>query len=298
MSKTNFTGDQCAFIDRLNQRLATWLDDHPGPPELTAAMRYSLLAGGKRIRPLLVQAAGRLFGADDAALLAPAIAVECIHTYSLIHDDLPAMDDDDLRRGRPTLHLAYDEASAILAGDALQAAAFGWLGGTDARWPAAGRAAEAVVILAAAAGAEGMVGGQVLDMELTGQTPTPEAIERMFALKTGALISASIRLGALAAAESTAADLAGLDRFAQAIGVAFQIHDDLLDLEGSTAELGKPQGSDLVQEKANYAHCHGTEHARARVQALHEEALGVLEPYGARAAGLRRLADYIVLRRF
>ncbi len=298
MSEANFASDQRAFIDRLNQRLAAWLDHHPGPPELTAAMRYSLLAGGKRIRPLLVQAGGRLFGAGEETLIPPAAAVECIHTYSLIHDDLPAMDDDDLRRGRPTLHIAYDEATAILAGDALQAAAFNWLSGPEARWPDAGRATEAVAVLARAAGADGMVGGQVLDMAMTGKTPGADEIERMFALKTGALISASVRLGALAAAGCTAEDLAGLDRFAQAIGVAFQIHDDLLDLEGTTADLGKPQGSDLVQQKANYALCHGAERARARVRDLHNAARRVLEPYGERADGLRRLADYIVLRRF
>ncbi|MGN6512294.1 MAG: polyprenyl synthetase family protein [Lysobacteraceae bacterium] len=257
------------------------------PHRLHAAMRHATLGGGKRMRPLLVYAAGNAFGADDAALDAPAAAVELVHAYSLVHDDLPAMDDDSLRRGRPTVHVAFDEATAILAGDALQSLAFEVL--ADAPVGAAQRVAM-LRELAVAAGARGMCGGQALDIDATGQAGAIDApaLQRLHALKTGALLRASVRLGALAAGVDDAT-IAALDRFADALGLAFQIRDDLLDVESDSATLGKTAGKDAAQAKATFPALLGAEASRARLDALAATMRDALAPFGGRAALLAML---------
>ena len=216
------------------------------PQRLHAAMRHAATGGGKRMRPLLVYATGQLLGANATLLDAPATAVELVHAYSLVHDDLPAMDDDALRRGRPTVHIAFDEATAILAGDALQTRAFEVLAASDA--PAELRVAW-LQTLAHASGAAGMCGGQALDIDATGQQQTLAALETMHALKTGALIRAAVRMGALAGGADSAT-LARLDAFAAALGLAFQVRDDILDIEADSAQLGKTAGKDAAQKPA------------------------------------------------
>jgi len=260
-------------------------------PRLDAAMRHGLLVGGKRLRPVLVYLAGRALGAVDEALDAPAAAVELIHAYSLVHDDLPAMDDDDLRRGQPTVHKAFDEATAILAGDALQCLAFEVLARADhPRLPALIRT------LAGAAGRDGMVGGQALDLAAVGGHPDVEALACVHAHKTGALIRAAVRLGALAAVAEGDPRVAALECYAAAIGLAFQIHDDVLDVAGDTATLGKTAGADAAHDKPTYPALLGLEGARARAAALVEEAVAALAPLGAAAAPLAELARYMIER--
>ena len=281
------------------------------PVGLHAAMRHATLGGGKRMRPLLVYAAGAATGADEARLDAPAAAVELVHAYSLVHDDLPAMDDDDLRRGRPTVHVAFDEATAILAGDALQTLAFTALAAADA--PAQLRI-DWVQALAAASGAAGMCGGQALDIDATGQGHEPVArhprleagdadpapaslvrLERMHALKTGALIRAAVRMGALGGG-ADAATLAQLDRYASALGLAFQIRDDLLDIEASSEQLGKTAGKDAAQAKSTYPALLGIQGARARLDQLAATMREALAPLGARAGHLAALGELAVKR--
>ena len=257
------------------------------PRRLHAAMRHAALDGGKRMRPLLVYAAGTAFGASETALDAPAAAVELIHAYSLVHDDLPAMDDDSLRRGKPTVHVAFDEATAILAGDALQSLAFELL--ADA--PVAD--AQRVMMLrelAIAAGAAGMCGGQALDIDATGNAATMALAElqRLHALKTGALLRASVRLGAIAAGVD-AGTLARLDRFADALGLGFQIRDDLLDVEGDSAALGKTAGKDAAQEKATFPALIGLDASRQRLDELAVVMRDALAPFGDAAARLDAL---------
>jgi len=232
------------------------------PQRLHSAMRYAVLGGGKRFRPLLVYASGHSLGVAPAHLDAAAVAVEMIHAYSLIHDDLPAMDDDALRRGRPTVHIAFDEATAILAGDALQTCAFDML----CRAPVSDAIArQMLATLAQATGAAGMAGGQALDMDATGQQQTLQALQHMHGLKTGALIRASVRLGALTA-DADAETLRNMDTFASALGLAFQIRDDLLDIEGDAADLGKTAGKDAAQGKSTYPALLGMQGARAALQ--------------------------------
>ena len=262
------------------------------PAHLHAAMRHAVLAGGKRLRPLLVHAAGAATGADEALLDAPATAVELLHAFSLVHDDLPAMDDDDLRRGLPTVHVAFDEATAILAGDALQSLAFAVLAGAAA--PAAVRL-DWLATLAAASGSAGMCGGQALDMAATGRTLDLAALERLHALKTGALFRAAVRMGAIAGRHD-AALLARLDDYAAALGLAFQIRDDILDVEASSEQLGKTAGKDAVQEKATYVGLLGLDGARALLLQEAEKARAALGPLGERADALHRLADFTVVR--
>ena len=281
------------------------------PVGLHAAMRHATLGGGKRMRPLLVYAAGAATGANEARLDAPAAAVELVHAYSLVHDDLPAMDDDDLRRGRPTVHVAFDEATAILAGDALQTLAFTALAAADA--PAQLRI-DWVQALAAASGAAGMCGGQALDIDATGQGHEPVArhprleagdadpapaslvrLERMHALKTGALIRAAVRMGALGGG-ADAATLAQLDRYASALGLAFQIRDDLLDIEASSEQLGKTAGKDAAQAKSTYPALLGIQGARARLDQLAATMREALAPLGARAGHLAALGELAVKR--
>ena len=262
------------------------------PHRLHAAMRHATLDGGKRMRPLLVYATGIAFGADEAMLDAPAAAVELIHAYSLVHDDLPAMDDDALRRGKPTVHVAFDEATAILAGDALQSLAFELL----ATSPLAAEARVAMLQeLAVAAGARGMCGGQALDIDATGLALEPDALQRLHALKTGALLRASVRLGAIAANVDTT-KRQRLDTFADALGLAFQIRDDLLDVEGDSATLGKTAGKDVAQAKATFPALLGIDASRARLHALAATMHEALAHFGTRADTLVALARHAITR--
>lgn len=281
---------------RIEAALARALPAAAEPPQrLHAAMRHATLDGGKRIRALLVYAAGTAFGANVSALDAPAAAVELIHAYSLVHDDLPAMDDDDLRRGKPTVHIAFDEATAILAGDALQTLAFELL--ADAALDDRVRVAM-LRELAVAAGARGMCGGQALDIDATGGAALSLAeLERLHAMKTGALLRASVRLGAIAAG-ADAAQRQTLDRYAQALGLAFQIRDDLLDVESDSATLGKTAGKDAVQAKATFPALLGLDASRERLQALAGDMTAALAPLGERAAALAALGREVVERRY
>ena len=262
------------------------------PQRLHEAMRYAVLQGGKRVRPLLAFAAGELMDAPAAALDSVALAVEYVHVYSLIHDDLPCMDNDVLRRGKPTVHVAFDEATAMLAGDALQAEAFSVLAAAPL---AADLRAALMGELAAAAGTAGMCGGQAIDLAAVGATLSLADLEQMHRMKTGALLRAAVRMGALAAgADGTALD--ALDRYAQAVGLAFQIVDDVLDVASTSAELGKTAGKDAEQGKPTYVSIVGLEAARAWAERLRAEAHASLEGFGRRADRLRQLADFIVLR--
>ena len=256
---------------------------------LAAAMRYATLGGGKRVRPLLVYAASECTRAAPEDADACAAAVELIHAYSLIHDDLPCMDDDSLRRGKPTCHVAFDVATALLAGDALQSLAFAVLAG--------GRPdAEACRLLADAAGVAGMAGGQQLDLDATGAALGADSLAQLHMMKTGALIRASIRLGARCGQPMTAGEAASLDRYARAAGLAFQVVDDVLDVEGSSASLGKTAGKDAAQHKATFVTLLGLAGAKARAAELREEAHAALAPFGDRAQRLSELADFLVLR--
>jgi len=267
-------------------------DPTRAPQRLHAAMRHAALGGGKRMRPLLVYAAGTMTGADEGVLDAPATAVELIHAYSLVHDDLPAMDDDALRRGQPTVHIAFDEATAVLAGDALQTLAFEVLAGSDAG--AVLRVAW-LQTLAQASGVAGMCGGQALDIDATGQLQSLQALQHMHALKTGALIRASVRLGALAGGVEEAT-LQRLDAFAQALGLAFQVRDDILDVEASSQILGKTAGKDAAQSKSTYPALLGIDGAKARLDALAIQMRQLLEPFGARADPLAALGELAIKR--
>lgn len=254
-------------------------------------MRHGLLVGGKRLRPLLVYLAGQALGADDNALDAPAAAVELIHAYSLIHDDLPAMDDDDLRRGQPTVHKAFDEATAILAGDALQALAFEVIASTGHP-----RLGALIQTLAAGAGRDGMVAGQALDMAAVGQSIDATALATMHAHKTGALIEAAVRLGGLTAVAEHDPRLEALARYARAIGLAFQVHDDVLDVTGDSTTLGKAAGADAARDKPTYPGLLGLDGARHKARGLVDDAVAELAPLGERAAPLAELAQYIIER--
>ncbi len=264
------------------------------PQALHQAMRYSVLGGGKRLRPTLVYAVGQALDADPAALDAPAAAVEIIHGYSLIHDDLPAMDDDDLRRGKPTCHKAFGEALAILAGDALQALAFELLA-RESNWPASAQLAM-LRLLSEACGSLGMAGGQAIDLAAVGQQLSLAELERMHRYKTGALIRAAVLMGALAAGCSEGACFESLDRFGHEIGLAFQIQDDLLDVLGETAVIGKPQGSDIARGKPTYPALIGIEAARQLALDHMHAAIAALSDFDERADDLRALARYVVER--
>jgi farnesyl diphosphate synthase len=266
------------------------------PSNLHQAMRYTVLSGGKRIRPVLVYLAGQAVGAIPEVLDGPACAVECIHAYSLIHDDLPAMDDDDLRHGQPACHKAFGEALAILAGDALQALAFQTLGQDPTMTPNPAIRLRMLGILAQAAGSRGMVGGQAIDLAATGRELSLAELENMHIHKTGALIRASVLLGALSQPATDPALLERLDRYAKCIGLAFQIRDDILDVVGDTATLGKPQGSDRVLNKPTYPALLGLEGAREHAHLLHQDALASLDAFGDEADPLRWIAAYIVER--
>ncbi len=266
------------------------------PERLHAAMRYAVLAPGKRIRPVLTYATGEALGVDLALLDAPAAAVELIHAYSLIHDALPAMDDDDLRRGRPTCHREFDEATAILAGDALQALAFGVLLDASTAPLGADTRLEMVRTLADASGSAGMAGGQALDLAAVGHKLTLEELENVHKHKTGALIRASVRLGFLAGGAHDDALGERLERYATCIGLAFQVQDDILDVEGETAVIGKPQGSDAGLDKPTYPDLLGMAGAKETARALCDEAVTCLAPLGDAAGTLALIAEYIVKR--
>jgi len=259
-------------------------------------MRYSTLGGGKRLRPALVYLTGESLGAALADLDAPAAAVELIHVYSLVHDDLPAMDDDDLRRGRPTCHRAYDEATAILVGDALQALAFAVLADDSIGSVAPMTRLSMIRTLADAAGTTGMAGGQAVDLAAVGQTLSVAAVENMHRRKTGALIKGSVLLGALGAGISAGENFQALERFGNEIGLAFQIQDDILDVEGDPAVLGKTTGADAALSKPTYPSTVGLLAARDRARELRDRAIAALTPLGPRSAPLVELAQFVVSR--
>jgi farnesyl diphosphate synthase len=269
---------------------------HIAPARLHGAMRYAVLEGGKRVRPLLVFAAGEVAGAPPERLEVAACAAELIHAYSLVHDDLPCMDDDVLRRGKPTVHVEFDEPTALLVGDALQSLAFQLL--ADHRLADDAQVQlDMVRTLAVAAGSRGMAGGQQIDLESTGRTLTLPELEFMHIHKTGALIRAAVTLGAgCGALEQN--HKAGLDRYAKAVGLAFQVVDDVLDYEGNTSTLGKTAGKDSRQGKPTYVSTLGLARARALAEELRAEALSALQGLGSRATRLAQLAEFIVLRKF
>lgn len=284
--------------DRVESCLERWLPAADQPPaRLHEAMRYAVLGGGKRVRPALVYFTGSALGVPQARLDGPAAAVELIHAYSLVHDDLPAMDDDDLRRGRPTCHRAFDEATAILVGDALQVLAFEILAGDPGMVPDPARRMEIIRRLARASGTAGMAGGQAVDLEAAGGMLSLEALEHMHRLKTGALIHASVMMAA-ASAEALRPELErALDNYGHAIGLAFQVQDDILDVEGDTAQLGKRAQADAALQKPNYPAIAGLPAAKARLGALHDEAIEALSPLGPEADPLRWLSGWLTERR-
>ncbi|ROO41292.1 (2E,6E)-farnesyl diphosphate synthase [Pseudomonas sp. 7SR1] len=289
---------QASSQARVNAALET-LFNAPSPElaRLYEAMRYSVMNGGKRVRPLLAYAACEALGGQAEQANGAACAVELIHAYSLVHDDLPAMDDDDLRRGQPTTHKQYDEACAILAGDGLQSLAFSALLDPALSDCPAQTRLDMVSTLAHAAGPAGMVGGQAIDLGSVGLKLDQNALEQMHRYKTGALIEASVRLGALASGRATPQQLQALQVYARAIGLAFQVQDDILDVESDTQTLGKRQGADIARDKPTYPALLGLDVAKAYALELRDQALAALRPFAAAAEPLRDLARYIVERR-
>ena len=269
----------------------------PELARLYEAMRYSVMNGGKRVRPLLAYAACEAIGGEAEQANGAACAVELIHAYSLVHDDLPAMDDDDLRRGQPTTHKKFDEACAILAGDGLQSLAFSALLDPRLSDLSADIRLQMVSALALAAGPAGMVGGQAIDLGSVGLKLDQQALEQMHRHKTGALIEVSVKLGALASGRAEPDELQSLQTYAQAIGLAFQVQDDILDVESDTATLGKRQGADIARDKPTYPALLGLDAAKAYALELRDQALAALRPFDAAAEPLRNLARYIVERR-
>jgi farnesyl diphosphate synthase len=288
---------QSAYRERVESALRRVLPPESREPgRLHAAMRYAALGDGKRIRPLLMYASAAAIGVPPESVDSAAAAVELIHAYSLVHDDLPAMDDDDLRRGRPTTHRAFDEATAILAGDALQVLAFELL--ADGPMPGVTDAARIGMIrlLAAASGTQGMAGGQAVDLAATGQRLTPLQVEAMHALKTGALIRAAVLMACAANPELPAGERAALDRYGRAIGLSFQIVDDLLDVLGDPAVTGKVAGADALRGKPTYPAVAGVAAARARAAELAEQGVAALAGFGPGAGRLREFAGDLVRR--
>ena len=289
--------DADACRTRVGAALDRWLTpDDAWPPRLLEAMRYSVLSEGKRLRPLLCYYTGRALGIDDSRLDGPACALEMIHAYSLIHDDLPAMDDDDLRRGRPTCHRAFDEATAILAGDSLQVLAFQVLAEDAAMDTDAAARVEMIRLLARASGPAGMAGGQAMDLEAQGRTPSSAALEAIHRRKTGALIHASVMMPAAAVAGLDPDRHRALDSYARHIGLAFQIQDDILDVIGDSALMGKQQGADAERDKATYPALLGLDGARREARRTAEAARDALAPLGAAAAALAAVAGFVVER--
>jgi farnesyl diphosphate synthase len=289
-------------LERVEAALNAFLpSEATQPAALHQAMRYATLDGGKRVRPLLVYAAGEAFGAPDAALDAVACAVECIHAYSLVHDDLPCMDNDVLRRGKPTVHVVYGEAAAMLVGDALQASAFASVARLGALGVAASDSLKIIARLAAASGSEGMVGGQAIDVSSTGIALDRATLEAMHRMKTGALLSASVMMGAACAPASVPFE-AALGRYAKAIGLAFQVVDDILDVTADSATLGKTAGKDAAQDKPTYVSLLGLEGAKALAENLLEQAHAALAEMTSvdaeRHERLAALADWIGRRAY
>jgi geranylgeranyl pyrophosphate synthase len=286
-----------AFRERIEGVLDRALElPDAGTSRLREAMRYSVLGAGKRLRPTLVYLTGESLGASLTVLDVPAAAVELIHVYSLVHDDLPAMDDDDLRRGRPTCHRAFDEGTAVLVGDALQALGFAVLASEPMEGVAASVRLEMLRALAGAIGTRGMAGGQAVDLDAVGKRLSVSAVEDMHRRKTGALIECSVLLGALAAGVSGGAELRALKRFGAEIGLAFQIQDDILDVEGDPALLGKSIGADAAHAKPTYPSTAGLAASRVRAAELRDAAIASLAPFGERGASLAQLADFMVSR--
>lgn len=291
-----------------NSSFQEWLQNHSGqfelaldtmldsaqtiPSRLHQAMRYAAQGGGKRIRPLLVYAAGQLGEANQGALDCAAVAIECIHAYSLVHDDLPCMDDDDFRRGRPTVHKAYDEATALLVGVALQTCAFEVLanahGDADVRL-------QLIAALAGASGSKGMAGGQAIDLESVGKKLDLPGLRQMHAMKTGALLSCAVEMGGIAA-HLDASQMARLKAYSQALGLAFQIIDDVLDATADSQTLGKTAGKDAANDKPTYVTLMGLDYAQKQAAALQAEAIANLEGFGSKADSLRELALLVVNR--
>jgi len=285
------------YLERIERVLDVALPVTTLPPKrLHEAMRYSVLGGGKRIRPLLVYATGEALGVETDFLDAPAAAIEFMHAFSLIHDDLPAMDDDDLRRGKPTTHRAFDEATAILAADALQPLAFQVLIDSPALQSHPVEQVRLVGLLAEACGSNGMTGGQAIDMEAEGQQLDPASLEQMYRLKTGRLLRASVLSAACCPPGANTKTLHSLERFIDAVGLAFQIHDDILDIEGTTEQIGKQQGADINRDKATYPALFGLDAAKAREAELRATSLAALDELPLATDGLRWLADLIVRR--
>lgn len=289
------------YLSQCQKRIEAHLDSQlqnplPQLERLYAAMRYSVMGGGKRIRPVLAYASGEALGVPAEQVDPAAAAVELIHAYSLIHDDLPAMDDDDLRRGQPTCHRAFDEATAILAGDGLQALAFEWISRTE-HWQPATRL-QMTTLLARAAGPSGMVGGQAIDLGAVGRQLQQPDLEDMHQRKTGALIRASVQLGALASERADNAQMAALERYADCIGLAFQVQDDILDVEGNTQTLGKQHGADAVRGKPTFPSLLGLQGAHELARSLCDQAITALDDFADGADRLRQLARYIIERQY
>ena len=283
-----------AVLDRVETALDHYLPTQDiEPAQLHEAMRYAVMGGGKRVRPLLCHAAGELTGAEAASVEAASAALEMIHVYSLVHDDMPCMDDDALRRGKPTVHVKYDEATALLVGDALQSQAFVVLT-ADVLAPA--QQAALVRELALASGSVGMAGGQAIDLASVGHTLTRPQLETMHRKKTGALLRAAVRMGALAGTAPDAAAMSALDAYAAAVGLAFQVVDDILDVTTDSATLGKTAGKDAKDGKPTYVSIIGLDASRALAAQLRADAHAALAPFGARAQRLAELADLVVNR--
>ena len=282
---------------RVEKALAHWLPESAiNPAQLHQAMRYASLDGGKRIRPALVYLTGQAIGIAPAALDGPACALELVHVYSLIHDDLPAMDDDALRRGKATCHIQFDEATAILAGDAMQALAFYILAHDPNMVDSAQLRLQMVETLAQASGSRGMAGGQAIDLAAVGKEVNLAELENMHIHKTGALIRASVKLAALSDPKIEPESLENLDHYAKCVGLAFQIRDDILDVEGDTETLGKTQGADIARNKPTYPALLGMDEAKQRAKDLYQEAISNLSSLGKKADPLRELAEYIINR--
>ncbi|PYF78379.1 farnesyl-diphosphate synthase [Marinomonas alcarazii] len=279
---------------RVDDYLTQNLNQYAPAAHLQDAMMYSLFNGGKRVRPMLTYAAASLFGTAGELTDASAAALESIHAYSLIHDDLPAMDDDDLRRGKPTCHIQYDEATAILAGDALQTFAFELL--SNKKHQNNGIQLQLIQELVYASGRHGMVTGQMIDLANVGKTIDVKALEQMHQHKTGALIRASVRMGAISTGGHSEQDLAALDAYSAAIGLAFQVQDDIIDITSDTATLGKTQFSDEDANKPTYPKLLGLEGAQTLAQNLHKQAIVAISPFGEKAKPLVELANYIIDR--
>ena len=293
----NFLEQLQIYQKSVETALNYWLPESSSEPKkLHEAMRYSVLAEGKRIRPILLYATGEAFGVELGKLNGPACAVEIMHAYSLIHDDLPSMDDDDLRRGRPTCHKVFDEATAILAGDALQALAFQILAMDPKIETNDSQRLKMIETLSLASGSNGMAGGQAIDLASVGLELNIDELENMHSHKTGALIKASAEIGALSAKDISSELFTSISNYAKYIGIAFQIKDDILDIESETAVLGKPQGSDIALNKPTYPNLLGLDGAKEMADKLHLKAIKCLDVFDKKAKMLRQIADYIIKR--